>query len=1073
LTILLKIVSSFFILLFVLGVALQLITWRKQRAVRPWTILLGQAAAFVSMVAFSVLTARPPGPVAWVLLLGTGLLAGLVYGGFVRVVRSRAGIMMGYTVPWILTWAVLMTLTQLFAVFARQVPTVLYGFAVINLGLNIGMNARVLRAYRAAAVAAASALLLGLLPGLLPGAGADTVVSRRAVSAGIGSLSWEAPALSDVPPELAPALVLLDGRPGWEQPARMMFPGSSPPAPSPAARGSYRRDRPGRGSVSLDYSFTRTARRAVARGDGTNPYEGSWSVSITWYEDPAEALASLESKTEQNARLYRTERVRAGDLAVVKHSTYPSGAPSDQVLVRVGSAYVHWQASVAGYFDGGNVFDVPGGEQLTALIEALPRLDVTRVLDARLGSAGGDAAAGGSDAGPGASGSEGQPTRARDRRSERSGEGRAGPGDRRRAGAADARTGREGSPGTRERGDNRGPGVPSEGEPPLDPARAAAAVAFSSLALAGGSLLQLLPTMLRTTPIGSAPTGVAASPPLANPDEERARQLEAEGYRWSTRDGWVTDDQARENEAQRDRAWQAHLQQDPEVARIQERIREAREAQAAARAAQAQADRKIELMDRQRELAREVKSDLAEVARWEWVGLATDAVQLAADIAIGEIAEVTGPVGQAIRAGYDTAKGVATSVGEAMAQGRDLTAADLRRGIWYGLENVAADMGVDAAGRKLTGSPGLFEDAAGAASPAVREAVDKAAALADPRLAAKAAAMKDALARNDPSAILRLYGEAGMKDLAALERLGHIGPEEARRLNAALSGAVDRAVDRGTRESMDLWEKGNPGVRLKEVLIGDSGSSAVRARPRSVLTDFDRTTVPVFDPDDVAAHAGRRGISPAEAHRELTVQFKSIHEKSVGDFLPEGLSRKDVDYKSYGGFGSKAGQSDAYPSGFATTRQATQGRTTVYPPGGARPHAASGEAAVDQWRLETARHGADAPLDMAPRIAPQEFPAIANEQVKAILEKSDPKSVAKAVDRLAYMAQRSEVSVTGFALDEDLVRLVAQVKKNPQDVARVLERAGVSMEDFARRALDEAHRLQQEVRGWDRVGGGV
>jgi hypothetical protein len=319
----------------------------------------------------------------------------------------------------------------------------------------------------------------------------------------------------------------------------------------------------------------------------------------------------------------------------------------------------------------------------------------------------------------------------------------------------------------------------------------------------------------------------------------------------------------------------------------------------------------------------------------------------------------------------------------------------------------------------------------------------------------------------DPDAVLKLYEKHGMKDLAELEKLGHISKADAIALNATLSKTVDRAVDRGTRETLDLWEKGNPGVRLKEVLVADSGSSAVKGKARSVLTDFDRTTVPVFDPDDVRQYAQNRGITPAQAHQELTTQFKSIHEKAVGDALPGGLTAKDVDYKSYGGFGAKAGQSDAYPTGFATTRQATQGRTTVYPQGGGRPHAASREACVDQWDMEIAKHGGPGPSEIGPRIAPQEFPGIAHEQVKAIAEKADPKSVAKAIDRVGYMAQRSEVRVTGYTMDESLARLAAEVKKNPQDVAGVLERAGVTPDEFAQRALEEARRLEGTVNGWN------
>jgi hypothetical protein len=117
--------------------------------------------------------------------------------------------------------------------------------------------------------------------------------------------------------------------------------------------------------------------------------------------------------------------------------------------------------------------------------------------------------------------------------------------------------------------------------------------------------------------------------------------------------------------------------------------------------------------------------------------------------------------------------------------------------------------------------------------------------------------------------------------------------------------------------------------------------------------------------------------------------------------------------------------------------------------------------------MEVAKHGGPGPAEIGPRIAPQEFPGIAHEQVKAIVQKGDPKSVAKAVDRLAYMGQRSEVRVTGHVMDEGLVRLAEQVKNNPQEVREILEQAGVTEEEFARRALEEARRLQATVDGWN------
>jgi hypothetical protein len=1016
----LTLVSLFFVALFVLGVAAQLRTWRKQRAVRPWMIVLSQAAAFVSMVAFSVLTARPPGPLGWVLLLGLGGMFGLVYGRFVRVVRTGKGVRMSYALPWIVTWSVLMVLTQLNAVLFHRVPVVLYGFAIANLGLNLGMNASVLRAYRRAATVAAASLVLGAWA-LAGGTARAQTTEEQAIFDAVLMDSESDPVFLECRKVLGD-LQLSPGREGWSDYERLI------------------------------HNWPREARienRKLSSPSVPRVYVG---LRVLAFVEPGAAAQYVSSLTPPLSMLVRPEcrRLVGGRFVIelVNPWLWTPGAERYRVpLLDILEAAAN------------RAIDRPGAAAPpVAVPEDRPRdSDEPPAHDVKPAPA---------PEGP-------RPTDEGDGADEAPGTGAEGTPDERQGPHAVTPAGED-------------PLTPPEDEtnPPLRPEDATAAVALSSLALLGGSLLQLLPGLLSSQPIGAAPPVPPPPPapePAVDPDQAYARQMEARGYRWSDRDGWVTDEQAREYQAQRDRAWQEHLKQDPELARIQGEIQKARDAQEAARAAQAEYDRKLQLMERQKELEREAAAARAELQQADWAGRAIDAVQMAADTAIGEIAEVTGPVGQAIRAGYNAAKGMATVVGEAIAEGRGLKSADIRRGLWLAVENAAMDMGMDAGVRKLTGQPGLFAEAADAAGDAAKQAARAAEAIADPKLAGKAEEMRKALATlektakegaPDTRAVLRLYLDGGMDDLAKLERLGHISKEEAAALNATLSQTVDRAVDKGTRETLDLWEKGNPGVRVKEVLVADSGSSAVKGKARSVLTDFDRTTVPVFDPDDVRQYAANRGITPAQAHQELTQQFKSIHEKAVEEALPGRLTRKDVDYKSYGGFGAKAGPDDSYPSGFATTRQATQGKTTVYPQGGGRPQATSREACVDQWDAEVATHGGPGPAEIGPRIAPQEFPAIAEEQVKAIVQKGDPKSVAKAVDRLAYMGQRSEVRVTGHAMDEGLVRLAEQVKKNPQDVRQVLEQAGVTEEEFAQRALEEARRLQGAVEGWNIPPGG-
>ena len=56
LAVLLKIVSYVFLGLFVLGVVLMLLTWRKEKFVKPKWILFGQVVALVALVVFTALS---------------------------------------------------------------------------------------------------------------------------------------------------------------------------------------------------------------------------------------------------------------------------------------------------------------------------------------------------------------------------------------------------------------------------------------------------------------------------------------------------------------------------------------------------------------------------------------------------------------------------------------------------------------------------------------------------------------------------------------------------------------------------------------------------------------------------------------------------------------------------------------------------------------------------------------------------------------------------------------------------------------------------------------------------------
>lgn len=142
-----QIVSYFFLLLFVLGVVLMLLTWRKAKYVKPKWILFGQIVAILALIVFTKLSQNPLGNWMWMIIFLAGLAGGFFYGRTVKVKKSESGIMMNYTLPYVITWGVLLFLTQFLTINTGRVPIILLGLSVLNTGLNLAMNSRVVWNY--------------------------------------------------------------------------------------------------------------------------------------------------------------------------------------------------------------------------------------------------------------------------------------------------------------------------------------------------------------------------------------------------------------------------------------------------------------------------------------------------------------------------------------------------------------------------------------------------------------------------------------------------------------------------------------------------------------------------------------------------------------------------------------------------------------------------------------------------------------------------------------------------------------------------------------------------------------
>jgi hypothetical protein len=308
--------------------------------------------------------------------------------------------------------------------------------------------------------------------------------------------------------------------------------------------------------------------------------------------------------------------------------------------------------------------------------------------------------------------------------------------------------------------------------------------------------------------------------------------------------------------------------------------------------------------------------------------------------------------------------------------------------------------------------------------------------------------LQNALKKGDEKALLNLYKNGGMNELGKLEQLGHIPPDAAKQLNTTLSKTVNQAIDKGTENSIKAFQQ-KTGVGIKRVYIGDSGSSA-KGGTRSVKTDFDRTGVPEFDPKSLQDYAKKNGLHPSQAEDQLKKEFCNTHYNEVDQSLKQsGMpgGANDVDYKTYNGIGSNAGNSDAYSYGFTTQRQSLGGKTKVYVPeksGGVKTYETSGEALVDADGLQKSRVEFDLPDDPN-KVVKSELPSVISQQAKSAASHNDVKSLAKAFGRTDAASRPLNIDNPGLA---DLRDITQQINKNPQEMNSILDSYGMTADEF-------------------------
>jgi hypothetical protein len=1007
------------------SIALQIRTYSRRRPVRPNVIILGQAVAFGSMVLFSVVLSRPPGVLEWALILTAGVLCGAAYAGLIRIEQTPAGIVMSYTLPWLLVWGALLMLTQGAAAITGRLPWVIYSLAIFAMTLNLGMNGRVVARYRALRIGGVAAAIL--LAPLLASALALAPMAARPALATDCSVSQ----IPSIFRGLLPPGGIVPFA-GDEADALRFWSATDSSQQRPIVYVVYNNDE-GQTTTEVIIEVFRSA-DAETGGAQEIAYWTGISPSKTWTAIGAGGAVTSSNKLDWGVRR--------------------------EYLGVAGPAFIHVTQDVTSQDPG--VLSVNTAEGLFAsIMDGATGLDPNAVFALAAADSCAFVPTGTAEPGPAGSTAPGATTQ---------------PG------------GTTGQPGGTSAG-RSGLDALFDGEP-IQPGDLTQGLLLANGLLILGSLMQLLAgsagssgwtggatsgpggatpgpggSRANGTPFGDgrvwyqAPWDVGGPVPMTPAEVADIENKQRQGLIWSKTDGWVTPQQGAEYQATRAHQLEVErAESDRAAAESHRAIQAARDAQEAARQKMRNLDRTAEIATEMRESERQHALDMAELARVNRIANTLDVAVEAGDLAATALGIVGGPLGIKVRAGYRVLTGTAEGLGRSFADGASIgetvkrvTVGTVEGGIVAGME-----MGIDGATRKMLGLPPMFPPKPPPIPPSllVPRAIMRQ-ALGDAAEIAKKKGVDAAARTVDPAKVLRLFEKGGMETLGQLEQAGAVTASEAQVIRKVLSNQVNVCVKAGTGEA--AWEfAARTGVRVQEVLVADSGSSAAGAAG-SLISDADRTYLGLFHPEDLADYARQHGISPAEAASRLNRELTSAADEKVAEQLGlRKLTPKDVGYTGYSGFGETAGPADSYAGGFTRVRTATQGKTLVVRPDGTT-YLAGKDAILDAEGLAAMAQGGTMP-PAQPTVPFSEFGQLGNRQVEALVAHTDPKSVAKAMDRVGHLAGR-----TGIAVDSTAAGAAKAIRGQPQSVGEILAAFGLTPDEFRTRALDTSMRFMTKL----------
>ena len=485
-------------------------------------------------------------------------------------------------------------------------------------------------------------------------------------------------------------------------------------------------------------------------------------------------------------------------------------------------------------------------------------------------------------------------------------------------------------------------------------------------------------------------------------------------------------------------------------------------------------DRALQEFEEEKELLREsIKNKENKAASdkkiSDWADRAyygANVVKIGADVSLGVLANSSGPVGKIINNTYTFLSGVAGGLGEGIADGGNF-GQHLKEGAIQGTFDLAVnntlDLAFGGAGKSSIGSSASkFTGELSGELKAMKEAFDS------------------AVKSGDADAIRELYKRNGaVQTLGKLEELGAIPKEAKEKVLNVISNDIKHSTNQSMRDTIESLNGNNSdelfGIKIKEVVVGDSGSSANALKERAMKTDFDQTLVIRLDENGVKNFAKENNITYNDAYQKLTDKVtKKYHENLSSTFTKRtnGVSLDSVDAKPYNNIAMDTKQTDIYPEGYIRTRSAVEGKAEVFSfnkNGKLVSHSANGQTIVDAADLNKLRLSSESGENLGkaftePNINLDDLEGILQQQLKAIAKNSaDPmaKDAAKALGRVQYVAGRVKMGI-----DPNLVEVAKQINKNPSKTAEILQSAGMSVAGFTTKTNEIVKDFAEQFKGF-------